>query len=227
MAALRGFVFDVDGTLVDSVEAHVEAWYKAFEEKKIPQDREVIHKQIGKGGDKLVPWLLADEGLDTNDASELAKSIDRRQTEIFRDRYLYSIRPLPQASVLLRTIRQRGLKLALASSGKGHEIRRYVDVLGIGNIVDAIVTGSDVSASKPSPDVFAGAVEKLGQPPETLAAVGDTPYDILSAKAAGLRCIALLTSGFRTAELGGAVALYGDPAEMYMHLDEIITMLSK
>jgi len=183
MAKLKGFIFDVDGTLVDSVGAHVEAWYTAFAEAGLAQSREVIHDQIGKGGDKLVPYLLADEKLDADTMSAMTAKIDKRHSDIFREKHLYRIRAFPMAALLLNEIKGRGFKLGLASSGKGYEIRRYMDLLGVGDIVDTVVTASDVNETKPSPEIFKSAVEKLSLPVEALAAVGDTPYDIASAAA--------------------------------------------
>ena len=226
MTELKGFIFDVDGTLVDSVGFHMEAWYTAFAEAGLAQGRDVIHDQIGKGGDKLVPYLLADEKLDPETLAAMTTRIDKRHSDIFREKYLHKVRTFPMAALLLNEIKSRGFKLGLASSDKGHEIRRYIALLGVGDIVDTVITASDVDQTKPAPDIFKSMLERLSLPVETLTAVGDTPYDIASANAVGLRCVALLTGAFQSNELGGAAAIYGDPAEMYENLDALIIKLS-
>ena len=216
MTRLRAILFDLDGTLVDTNDMHVEAWHRAFCEHGHEFTREQIHSQVGKGGDNLVPSLLPDANEEEQDA------IDDRHGEIYKSELMPTARPFPRASDLLRRTKDEGLQVVLASSAGGEEVDHYVDLLGK-ELISFTTGKDDVEASKPCPDIFEAALKKGGLKPGDAIVIGDTPYDIQAAKRAGLRCIAVLSGGFPEEELrnAGAVAIYRDAADLLDHWDEL------
>lgn len=212
---IRAVLFDIDGTLIDSNDLHVEAWGQAFAEAGHSVDAEAIRGQIGKGGDNLVPELLPD--VEAHVAAGMSKASGRLFKQLFMDR----ARPFPDARALLQRVHDRGMKLVLASSASEEELRHYVDLLDIGDIVAATTSIDDVGTSKPAPDIFAVALEKSGFRADEVIAVGDTPYDVESAAKAGFGTIALLSGGFDREVLTTAepVAIYADVAALLAEFD--------
>jgi len=212
---IRAAIFDLDGTLVDSNELHVQAWQETFQHfgKEIPVAR--LRQQIGKGGDQYLP-----EFLNEKEMREIGKQVDEFRGEIFRKKYLPLVRPFPRVRELFERIRDEGKKIALASSGKADEVQYYQELLGIEGLVDCQTTADDVAHSKPKADVFVTALHLLGQlAPRQALAIGDTPYDIAAAKKIDLATIAVLCGGFSEDELRatGAVAIFRDPADLLEH----------
>jgi phosphoglycolate phosphatase-like HAD superfamily hydrolase len=216
MTRLRAILFDLDGTLVDTNDLHVEAWDRAFRDHGHAFTREQIHGQVGKGGDNLVPSLVPDA------SEEEQGAIDRRHGEIYKGELMPTARPFPRASDLLRHTKDEGLKVVLASSAGGEEVDHYVELLGK-DLISFTTGKDDVEASKPCPDIFEAALKKGGLKPEEAIVIGDTPYDVLAAKRAGVECIAVLSGGFSEEELraAGAVAIYRDAADILAHWDEL------
>ncbi|HEY0325083.1 MAG TPA: HAD family hydrolase, partial [Allosphingosinicella sp.] len=182
MTRLRAILFDLDGTLVDTNDLHVEAWDRAFREHGHVFSRNQIRSQIGKGGDNLVPSLLPDA------SEEEREAIDRRHGEIYKSELMPKARPFPRASDLLRRTREAGLQVILASSAGREEVDHYVELLGR-NLISFTTSKDDVEASKPCPDIFEAALKKGGLRPEEAIVVGDTPYDVIAAKRAGLKSV--------------------------------------
>ena len=216
MTRLRAILFDLDGTLVDTNQLHVEAWDRALREHGHVFTREQIHSQIGKGGDNLLPSLLPDASDEERD------SIDERHGEIYKGELIPTARPFPRARDLLLRTTDEGLKVVLASSAGGEEVDHYVGLLGK-ELISFTTGKDDVEASKPCPDIFEAALRKGSLKPEEAIVIGDTPYDVLAAKRAGLECIAVLSGGFSEEELrgAGAVAVYRDAADLFDHWDEL------
>ena len=216
MTRLRAILFDLDGTLVDTNDLHVEAWDRAFREHGHEFTREQIHGQVGKGGDNLLPSLLPDA------SEEEQQAIDERHGEIYKGELMPTARPFPRAGDLLRRTKDEGLKVVLASSAGGEEIDHYVGLLGK-DLISFTTGKDDVEASKPCPDIFEAALRKGGLKPDEAIVIGDTPYDVIAAKRAGLECIAVLAGGFAGAELrgAGAMAVYQDAADLFDHWDEL------
>jgi HAD superfamily hydrolase (TIGR01509 family) len=216
MTRLRAILFDIDGTLVDTNDLHVEAWDRAFREHGHDFTRDQIHSQIGKGGDNLLPSLLPDS------SEEEREAIDRRHGDIYKSELIPTARPFPRASDLLERTKDEGLKVVLASSAGAEEIDHYVELLGK-ELISFTTGKDDVEASKPCPDIFEAALEKGGLKPDEAIVIGDTPYDVLAAKRAGLECIALLSGGFPEEELRatGALAIYRDAADLLDHWDTL------
>jgi HAD superfamily hydrolase (TIGR01549 family) len=212
---IQAVFFDIDGTLVDSNEQHVMAWAYAFREEGFPQELEDIRRQVGKGGDLLVPALLPDI-----DATA-GKRVAERQGSNFKSLYLDHIRPFDGAVDLLRRVHESGRKILLASSAKQADLDHYIDLLGIADIVDATVSIDDVEVSKPAPDIFGAALEKLGVPATDAIVIGDTPYDVEAAASAGLMTIGVTSGPFGAAQLkeAGAIAVYENVAALLAGFD--------
>lgn len=206
---LRGVIFDVDGTLVASNDAHARSWVEALSEAGYEVPLDVIWPMIGMGGDKLMP---AAAGIESD--SPEGKNLARRRWEIFERRYLPRLEPTPGARALVKRLVDDGLMVVVASSANGNELGALLEAAGVADLVDKVTSSSDAEDSKPDPDIVLAAVRKSGLEPDELIMVGDTPYDIQAATGAGLPLVAVLTGGWRIEELAGAVAIYDDPAEM-------------
>lgn len=208
---IRGAIFDLDGTLVDSNELHVLAWHDTFRHfhKDIPLER--LREQIGKGGDQYLP-----EFLNEREMREFGEEADKYRGEIFKKEYLPHVKPFPKVRELFERLRGDGKKIALASSGKEQEVRHYEKLLGIGGMVDCMTTSDQVAHSKPNADVFIAALNLLSLPPGEAVAIGDTPYDVEAAKRIELPVIGVLCGGFSEQVLRdeGALAIFRDPADL-------------
>ena len=208
---IRGAIFDLDGTLVDSNELHVLAWHDTFRHfhKDIPLER--LREQIGKGGDQYLPVFL-----DEREMREFGDEAEKLRGEIFKKTYLPHVKPFPKVRELFERLRADGKKIALASSGKETEVRHYEKLLEITSLVDGMTTADQVAQSKPKADVFLAALNLLGLSPSEAVAIGDTPYDIAAAKKIELPVIGVLCGGFPEQALidEGAVAIFRDPADL-------------
>ena len=210
--SLRAVVFDIDGTLLDSVDLHAAAWAEAFAHFGIAVEARAVRGQIGKGGDELMPVFVPADRLARQGAE-----IEAYRSALFKRDYLARVRPFPGVRALFERIRAEGLTPALASSGKRDEVAQYQELLGIADLVAAATSSDDADRSKPHPDIFAAVLEKLGGPPRAeVVAVGDTPYDAQAAGQAGLSTIGLLCGGFPEADLSaaGCIAIYRDPQDL-------------
>ena len=214
---------DIDGTLIDNTALHVLAWQRAFRRIGRHVDANTILHKIGMGGDQLAPSILGP------DAGDAVKQVQQYHSEEYSAKGLIDhAEPLPGASDLLRTLRERGIRVALASSAKQEELGRYLEMLGGPQRVDEIVTSEDVDATKPAPDIFAVAMDKLGKPLHALA-IGDTVYDIASAGKLDIPCIAVMSGGIERETLldAGAAAVYLDTADIVRHLDDVLSVQAK
>ncbi|WBH16229.1 HAD family hydrolase [Sphingomonas radiodurans] len=209
--AIRAVLFDIDGTLVDSNDLHVIAWQEAFASIGERFERSVIHDQIGKGTDMLVPTLLPDADQATQDALGEAHGSN------FKERFLAQVKPFPGAHDLLARVHADGKKVVLASSASAEELEHYTGLLDARDLVDATTSADDVENTKPAPDIFATALKKIAPlTAEEVIVVGDTPYDVEAAGKCGIATIALRSGGFPDSALreAGAVALYDDVAAL-------------
>lgn len=216
MAALRGMLLDVDGTLLDSNDAHARAWQEALAEQGFRVDLPHIRRLIGMGSDKIVP-LLTDLPPDDPAADRLKE----RRGELFRTRHLPSLRPFPRARELLEALGHRGIVPVVATSATADDMKALLERAGVADLIDASVSSDDVDRSKPDPDIVATALEKAALAPDAAALVGDTPYDVAAARRAGVRAIALRSGGWLDHELGGAQAIFDDVADLCAHLEHI------
>ncbi len=209
---MRAVIFDIDGTLLDSVDLHARAWVEAFAHFGVETDQARVRSQIGKGGDELMPVFLSRDRIERE-----GEAIEAYRSDLFKRSYLPEVRPFPGVRPLFERIRSEGLTIALASSGKRPEVERYTDILKIGDLVDVSTSSDDAERSKPHPDIFQAALKKLGATSsDTIHVVGDTPYDAEAAAKAGLRSIGLLCGGFPEADLSaaGCVAIFRDPRDL-------------
>jgi HAD superfamily hydrolase (TIGR01509 family) len=206
----RAVLFDVDGTLVDSVDAHARAWAAAFAEAgyTIPAAR--IRPLIGMGGDRILPTLIPG----ASDEREPGKTIAARRAAIFRERELPGVRPTRGARELLLAVRARGARVVVASSAKKDELEGLLARGDFGPLVDVASTSDDAESSKPAPDIVEAALAKAGVSAPDAVMVGDTRYDVEAAHRAGVPSVALLCGGADPATLAGAEAIYRDPAEL-------------
>ena len=168
---MRAVIFDVDGTLVDSNDLHIEAWRRAFRRYGKELTYEEMHSQIGKGGDQLMPVFLSRAELD-----RFGEELEEYRGELFAREYLPRAEPFPKVRELFERIKGDGMRIALASSAKKEELERHKQKLGIGALVEAATSADDAEHSKPSPDIFEAALAGLGGiTPGAAIVVGDTP----------------------------------------------------
>jgi len=209
MSRIRGVVIDVDGTLVNSNDAHARAWLEALAERNIQVAFEDVRPLIGMGGDKLLPRVAHLE-----EDSELGQKIGARRAEIFRAQYLPRLRPFPKVRELLLKMRSVGLRLAVASSAKKEELQALLQLAKVDDLLEGATSSSDAQSSKPDPDIVRAALNALELEANDAIMLGDTPYDIEAAGQLGLRTVALRCGGRSDADLAGAVAIYDSPADL-------------
>jgi HAD superfamily hydrolase (TIGR01509 family) len=214
MALIEGVILDVDGTLVDSNDAHARAWVDALSQQGIQVPFEQVRRLIGMGGDKLLPSVSGIE----EDSAE-GKAISKRRREIFTERYLPTLRPCPGAQALLQHLRSKGLRLVVASSAKKDELQALLRICGAEQLIEDKTSSDDAERSKPDPDIVQAALDNLGIPAPEVIMLGDTPYDVESAHRAGVPVIAFRCGGWGDADLEDALAVYDDPADLLAHYD--------
>lgn len=202
-------LLDVDGTLVDSTYLHGVAWSRAFARHRTPPPMWQVHRAIGMGGDKLVAHVTDEE---------TEARIGDALREAWREEYLplrAEVVALPGASELVAELREHGARIAVASSGDPQFAEEAIELLGIGELVDVLLTSDDVDASKPEPDLLQETLQRLGDVDRAVL-VGDTVYDVESARRAGLPCLAVRTGGFGQEELeaAGAVLVAGSTEDL-------------
>jgi HAD superfamily hydrolase (TIGR01549 family) len=211
-------MFDIDGTLTDSVDIHAIAWQEALRKfgHEIPYQR--VRRQIGKGGDQLLQTLLS-----RTEFEDHGEELDRFRGELFKRKYMKLIRPLSMVPELFRRIREQGTRIALASSAKRDEVEHYEELLAVQDLVEHETSSDDAERSKPHPDIFAAAMERLGNPQaEEVLAVGDTPYDAQATAQISVACIGVLSGGWSRPELrrAGFIEVFAGPADLLARFDE-------
>lgn len=208
-------LFDVDGTLIDTAYLHAVAWWQAFRQAGLTLPMARIHRAIGMGSDHLLDHLLGPDR-DKDGDSALSASHDA----LFAA-YWPNLQPFDGAARLLHACRHRGWRVVLASSAKEDELSAMRAALNAEASIDAVTGASDVSSSKPAPDLVERALERADVPPERAVFVGDTRWDVEAAARAGVPCIGMLSGGWSRAELeqAGAVEVYEGPAELLGKLD--------
>ena len=207
--AVRGVLLDIDGTLLDSNDAHARSWVEIFRRHGQDIGFERVRPLIGEGGDKLLPQLT---GIDAESAEGKALSGERR--ELFLRDYLPALRPTRGARALVEGLKATGVRVVVATSSNGKELGALLQQAGVADLI-ARATSSDDGASKPDPDIVSAALGQAKLPPHEALMVGDTPYDIEAARRAGVKTIALRCGGWwDDAALAGAAAIYDDPASL-------------
>ena len=206
---LRGVIFDIDGTLVDSNDAHARSWVDTFSEAGYDVPFEVVRPLIGMGGDKLLPKTIGIR----HDSKE-GKKLTGRRSQVFRERYLPHLRPLKESRALVERVRGDGLKAIVATSAKDEELEGLLRAAQVAGLMEEKATASDARRSKPDPDIVEAAIEEAGLDASELVMIGDTPYDVEAATRAGVRIIGFRSGGWKDADLAGAIEIYDGPADL-------------
>ncbi|MBP0583388.1 HAD family hydrolase [Labrys sp. LIt4] len=214
------FLFDLDGTLVDSVYQHVLAWKEALDAEGIKLSVWRIHRKIGMSGGLFTNQLLRETGLDISE--ERVERLRKNHAAAYR-RYGSSIHPLPGARELLDWLTQAGIPWAIATSGRMETAAVNLAALGVDPDRSPVVTRDQVKYAKPDPDLFLAAAERLGVAIETAIVVGDSIWDMLAAVRCKALGVGLLSGGYGTDELqdAGAIRVYDDPLDLLQHIDEV------
>ena len=215
---IKAVVFDVDGTIVDSVDLHAEAWQEAFKKFGKEVDLEAVRRQIGKGADQLLPVFFSPVEL-----AQFGKELEEYRSNLYKKEYLPHVKAFPKVRDLFERIRQAGKQIVLASSAKGDELNTYKKLARIEDLTEAETSSEDAEKSKPHPDIFEAALSELGDVARNrVVVVGDTPYDAQAAAKADLHTIGLLCGGWNENDLRGAgcIAIYRDPAELLARYGE-------
>jgi HAD superfamily hydrolase (TIGR01509 family) len=215
LSKIRGIILDIDGTLVDSNDAHARAWVEALAEFDIHITFDQVRCLIGMGGDKLLPKVSG-----ISEETPEGQAISRRRGEIFKARYLPEIKAFPRTRELLLRMRDDGLKLVVASSAKEDELKPLLEIAGAADLVEEKTSSDDADNSKPDPDIVKAALAGASFSAGEAVMLGDTPYDVEAATRAGVRVIAFRSGGWDDAGLKGAMAVYDGPADLLVHYDQ-------
>ncbi len=201
-------MLDVDGTLLDSNDAHAAAWREALAEQGVHVEEEELRRMIGMGADELLPKL----GL--SDSEGAGKAAKERSGTIFRERYLLGLEPQPGARELVSLLRAADIRTVVATSSSDKEVGLLLRAAGVDDLVEAKATASDARRSKPNPDIIEAAVDRSGLPKDSLVLLGDTPYDVAAGARAGVPVVCVRCGGWNDEALSGAAEIYDDPAEL-------------
>ena len=208
-------ILDIDGTLIDSNDQHAQAWVDVGREFGIDIDYDHVRRLIGMGGDKVMPEVA---GVEEDDPR--GKQIKERRGEIFRERYLPELRPFPHARALLERFRDDGYMLVVATSASKEDMDGLLKQAGVRDLIEEKASSSDAEQSKPDPDIVQAALKSADARPAQAIMLGDTPYDVEASGRAGVRCVAVRCGGWGDAELGDAVAVFDDPADLLARYSE-------
>jgi HAD superfamily hydrolase (TIGR01509 family) len=215
--ALEAVLLDIDGTLLDSNDAHARAWVEAFQADGYDVPWEAVRPLIGMGGDQLVRTIL---GLEKEDPR--SQALAERRKELFLTKELPGLRPFPGARELVARMRASGLRLIVATSASQEDLDALLERVGIAELIDGATNADDVDASKPEPDIVECALAKAGCAADAAALLGDTPWDLAAARRAGVAMVAVRCGGWEDAELVGAAAIYDDPADLLRRFNRSI-----
>jgi HAD superfamily hydrolase (TIGR01509 family) len=207
-------LFDVDGTLVDSNDAHAAAWVKAFAEHQVAVDAIEVRRSIGMGGDKLMPRVSGIE-----EDSPLGTTIATRRGEIFKKEFLPGLSAFRDADALVAHIAALGITAVAASSAQRDELTALLKIAGATSLMDASTSSDDADRSKPAPDIIHAALQRAKVAPAEAVMIGDTPYDVAAARQAGVRVIAFRSGGWLDPDLAGAIEIYDGPWDLLARFD--------
>ena len=213
---LGAAIFDIDGTLVDSNDLHARCWIEAFAKFGVSFSWDEVRHQIGKGGDLLVPDML-----DARQMRAFGEKVKHYRTQLWKEQFMPRVKPFPGARRVLEQLHGRGVKLALASSSNQDEVEYYTQLLGVGELLEATTSKGDAEVSKPSPEIFRAALERVGGDAARTLAVGDTPYDVLAAHRVPLPIAVVRSGGFEDALLRKGEFLFDDVEEMLREIERI------
>lgn len=209
----KAFIFDVDGTLIDSVEAHARSWVETFAAFGKKVELEQARKLIGMGGDQFLGDYFTPEELEKNE-----EKIEKYRSDLFKKEFLNRLEPFPKVREFLETLRKEKIQIVLASSAKKDEVAAYKKIANIEDLIDDETSTDDAEESKPEPDIFQAAFKKLVNVEKNdVLIVGDTPYDAIAARKADFEIVGVLTGGWSIEELekSGCKKTFKDIAEVY------------
>jgi HAD superfamily hydrolase (TIGR01509 family) len=220
MSIEPAFLFDLDGTLVDSVYQHVLAWKEALDAEGIALSVWRIHRRIGMSGGLFMNQLSRETGLEIG--PERVERLRVRHADAYR-REAGSVSPLPGARETLAWLTAAGIPWAIATSGRIETAAPNLAALGVDPARAVVVTRDQVKRAKPDPDLFVTASERLGVPTDRAVVVGDSIWDMLAAVRCRALAVGLMSGGYGAEELqkAGAIRVYDDPADLLRHIDEI------
>ncbi len=215
---IEAVIFDIDGTIVDSVDLHAKAWQRTFSKFGKNILLEAIRSQIGKGADQLLPVYFSSQEIE-----QFGEAMELYRGELFKKEYLPKVKGFPKVRELFERIKQDKIQIALASSAKKDELKKYKEIAQIDDLIESETSSDNVERSKPCPDIFDAALEQLGNvAPGKVIVVGDTPYDAEAATKANVNSIGLLSGGWTQHQLrrSGCIAIYRDPADLLARYEE-------
>jgi HAD superfamily hydrolase (TIGR01509 family) len=214
---IKAVIFDIDGTLIDSVDIHAKAWVEALKHFGHEIAFQDLRSQIGKGGDQILHGLLPPEVIE-----QRGEEIKDFRADLFRRRYMPQVRAFPGVRELFERIRAVGQRAVLASSGNADEVEQYKEIANIADLIDSDTSSDEAERSKPFPDIFQAALAKLqGLSCDEAVVVGDTPYDAEAARRAQIKSIGVLSGGFTGQALrdAGCIAIYHGPEDLLHRYD--------
>lgn len=213
---MKAIIFDIDGTLIDSVDLHAKAWQDAFAHFGVKVSFANVRSQIGKGGDQLVPAFL-----DKKQMQEFGDELIEWRGEHFKNTYMGSVKPFHDSNALLQRVKKSGKLTAVGSSAKKDELDYYLQLLNARELFDVVTSADDVDKSKPNPDIFEAALSKLQTATSETIVIGDSPYDAEAATRMGMETIGFLCGGFPKELLtgAGAIKIYKGPTELLEKYD--------
>ncbi|MBV8490839.1 MAG: HAD family hydrolase [Candidatus Eremiobacteraeota bacterium] len=209
-------LIDVDGTLLDSNEAHARTWARVLHEHGYRTPIGEIRRMIGMGGDRILRHV--DPSLDED--TEPGKTISRKRLLLFMNEYVTQLKPTPGARALLLRLGEMGIKRVVATSAKKDELHALLASAGVADQIDVAVTADEAAQSKPAKDIVENALARAGAAANEAIYLGDTPYDVEAARGAGVACIAVRSGGWNDAALSGAAAIYDHPADLLDNINE-------
>lgn len=212
---LKAVLFDVDGTLVDSNDAHADAWVTAFRAHGVTVDWLKVRRSIGMGGDKLMPAVSG-----ISEESPEGEAIAKERGKIFKRDFLPLIKPFRNAARLVAAVRERGYTAVAASSASKDELTPLLKIAGAESLIDAKTSSDDADESKPDPDIIVAALERAKASAGEAIMIGDTPYDVEAARRAGVKVIGFRSGGWGDGDLDGAIAIYDGPWDLLAKLDD-------
>jgi HAD superfamily hydrolase (TIGR01509 family) len=215
MARVRAVLFDVDGTLLDSNDAHAHSWLDALRGHGIDVPFDLVRSKIGMGGDKLLMELA---GIDHESVE--GKLVNERRIAVLKAFYLPDLGPTPGARALVQRLKSRGLDCIVVTSSGKDDLADLLRAAAVADLLTDLVTADDADASKPSPDLVQVALDRFGLGPRDVVMLGDTPYDIAAARSACVSTIALRSGGWTERDLAGAIAIYDHPADLLSNLED-------
>jgi HAD superfamily hydrolase (TIGR01509 family) len=214
MSRLKAVLFDIDGTLVDSNDAHAAAWVQAFTEYNIAVDPARVRRCIGMGGDKLMPEVSGIE-----EDSPQGSRISERRGQIFREQFLPKLEAFRDADHLVAAVKQRQLTAVAASSASEEDLEALLKIAKAEALMDDATSSDDAEDSKPAPDIIVAALQRARAKPHEAIMIGDTPYDIEAATRAGVETIAFRSGGWSDEDLKGAIAIYDGAWDLLAQID--------